>query len=125
MTTNPDYKYFTCEQCPSSDFVRGPVDFPSYVCERCPGEGQTYQIWESDAPYTCQCDEEEGYIAAGDICLPEDIEDEIPQPNAERVEYEAVLTGGREDQEYAITTSDTFSYLYLKAAYLCSKHKDP
>jgi len=53
------------------------------------------------------------------MCLPDEIEETIPLGNTDRVDYEAVNIGGKPDQEFGITSSDTFSYLYLKAAYLC------
>ena len=126
----PEKSYFKCVPCGEDDIqlVTGPIEFPAYRCQRC-AEGRVIS-GTGDEPRVCICDEAQNYIQAGDMCLAEDeIKNEIETANTDRVDYENVSVSGGEDaprtpgQEFGITSSDTFSYLYLKAAYLCWKYR--
>jgi hypothetical protein len=61
------------------------------------------------------------YLAAGDSCIPLQIASQYP-PSA-RMRYENVESGGLLQQQASVSQSDTFKYLYQKAAYNCEQNK--
>ena len=118
--------YLTVKQCVPC----GAGDYPGggaavYACKACP-PGKIYD--KSYTPWQCVCDTT-NYVTAGDVCFlrsdAQFIINGYPENSAKGLTLDNMeVADSTVDSSQAISSSDTISYLYLKAAELCLKQSD-
>ena len=105
----------------------GPRSIPIYECKPCIGIGKIYDTNQNaDTFYQCVCDRANRFVTGGEDCFEENVADQITSNYREdpSILYTSVKIGTRFNQQFSVSRSDTFDYLYLKAAIGCKLNEN-
>lgn len=114
-----------CDTCISESY-RGPPTNVVDTCIPCPEEGQKYN--DRNDPYTCECDETNGWISANDDhtkCFKKTEYDQADLPDYSDgvIYYNQIVQGDKIMQVYPFY-SQTMKDLYISAAMGCKVNQD-